>query len=67
MSAQQQVLVHQGMSAAQAHSHVLSSLYSWIQQNSFVQGMDDTFMISTILMAIALFLTLFYGSKAQRA
>ncbi|MCF8567864.1 DHA2 family efflux MFS transporter permease subunit [Alicyclobacillus tolerans] len=48
------------------HTTALMTLYGWVQKYSFVQGMDDTFMIATILTTIALLLTLFYASAKER-
>lgn len=49
------------------HSTALAMVYGWIQSHSFVQGMDDTFMVAAIMTGIALLLTFFYGSAEERA
>ncbi len=49
------------------HTTALMTLYGWIENHSFVLGMDDTFMVSTILATLAFILTLFYASAKERA
>ncbi len=56
-----------GIPPSMGHVTALSEIYGWIQEQGFVRGMDDTFMVSTILVLIALALTLFYGSAKERA
>ncbi len=47
-------------------SVALMEVYGWIQKQGFVRGMDDTFMVSTLLTVTALVLTLFFGSAKER-
>lgn len=49
------------------HSTALAMIYGWIQKHAFVQGMDDTFMVATILASLAFLLIMFYGSAEERA
>ncbi len=56
-----------GMSMTAAKEAAASLMNGLIQQNAFVAGMDDAFMVSTFLTAIAVILVLFYGSKRERA
>lgn len=44
----------------------LALVYGWIQKHSFVQGMDDTFMIGTLLTIVAFLLTMFFASAKER-
>jgi hypothetical protein len=56
-----------GMSTTAAKEAAVSVMNGLIQKNAFVAGMDDAFMVSTILTAITVVLVLFYGSKRERA
>ncbi|CAM3923355.1 DHA2 family efflux MFS transporter permease subunit [Alicyclobacillus pomorum] len=56
-----------GMSMTAAKEAAASVMNGLIQRNAFVAGMDDAFMVSTILTALTVILVLFYGSKRERA
>lgn len=59
------VLAH-GVPASMSHTIALYDLYGWIQNQGFIDGMNNTFMVSTLLVALAFVLTWFYGSKKER-
>ncbi|RIV18606.1 DHA2 family efflux MFS transporter permease subunit [Alicyclobacillaceae bacterium I2511] len=56
-----------GIPAYADHITTLAVLYGWVEKQGFVKGMDDTFMVSTLLALLALFLTLFFDSAKARA
>ena len=45
----------------------LMQIYNWVQARGFISGMDDVFMITTILTVIALVLTIFFSSAKEHA
>jgi EmrB/QacA subfamily drug resistance transporter len=63
----QQLMQGQGMSIAAAKQDAISIMNGLIQQRAFVSGMDDLFMVSTILIFVAFVLVCFYASKKERA
>ncbi len=63
----QQLLQAHGMSLQAAKEAAATMMSGLIQQQSFTAGMDDAFMVSTILTAIAFVLIIFYTSKKERA
>jgi EmrB/QacA subfamily drug resistance transporter len=63
----QQLMEAHGMSLQAAKQAAMSMMNGLIEQKASVAGMDDSFMISAILTAIALILVLFYASKKERA
>lgn len=56
-------LMQHGMSLAEAHLVALESLIGLIDRYSFVAGINDTFMIGTILTAFCLVVTFFFNDK----
>ncbi|MFX4301835.1 DHA2 family efflux MFS transporter permease subunit [Alicyclobacillus tolerans] len=62
----QQMMQLHGMSLAAAKSAAVQMMNELIQRQAFVAGLNDTFFISTILLAISWVLVLFYGSKKER-
>jgi EmrB/QacA subfamily drug resistance transporter len=56
-----------GIPAYATHSTAVLKVYSWVESQAFVQGMGDTFLIATVLTLVAFILTMFYGSKEERA
>ena len=62
----QQVFQMQGLPANLAQSAAFQMLSGVLQARSFVMGMNDAFLISTILAALALAFTFFFSSKRER-
>lgn len=59
----------QGMSPAEAHAHAVMQVAQNLQANAFVLGMNDTFMVSTLLAIAAWIAVMFiypFGKSAQR-
>lgn len=55
-----------GIPAYLDHTVALGQVYGWIQEQGFVLGMDDTFIIATLLTILAFVFTLFFDSKKER-
>ncbi|GMA64301.1 putative MFS-type transporter YhcA [Alicyclobacillus fastidiosus] len=63
----QNMFESQGMTAVQALNAARELMYGLISNQGYVQGMNDTFFVSTILCAIAWVGIWFYASKKERA
>jgi EmrB/QacA subfamily drug resistance transporter len=59
----QQTLQAQGMSLQAAKASALSMISDLIQEKAFVVGMNDAFMVATLLTAFGVIVVLFYSSK----
>ncbi len=66
MSVYQSSLEASGMSPTQAHLEALLSIHGWISRMGFVDGLNDTFFVSTILAFAAVVVTCFFGSRKAR-
>lgn len=62
----QHMLQALGTPPALAHREAVLLVYGLVQQQSFVQGMDDTFFVATLLTLAAFIAVMFYGSKKER-
>lgn len=62
----QQMLQMQGLPAGLAQSGAFQMLVGVLTQRGFVMGMNDAFLVSTILAGLALVVTLFFASKRER-
>lgn len=62
----QQQLQGQGMSPGIAHTAALAMYQGVLQATAFVEGLNDTFVVATVITLVALVLTLFYGSRKER-
>ncbi|QQE77143.1 DHA2 family efflux MFS transporter permease subunit [Alicyclobacillus sp. SO9] len=62
----QHMLQSMGTPPVLAHQEATLLVYGLIKQKSFVQGMDDTFFVATLLTGIAFVLVIFFASKAER-
>jgi EmrB/QacA subfamily drug resistance transporter len=56
-----------GMSAPAAHMQALLSIHGWINKMGFVDGLNDTFFVSTLLAFAAVVVTCFFGSRKAKA
>jgi EmrB/QacA subfamily drug resistance transporter len=66
MTQLQHILQAQGMSLEAAKLSATFIMNGLIQKTAFIKGLNDTFMVSAILTAIALILVFFYASKKER-
>lgn len=63
----QQFFHGKGMSSGASQGAAAAIMNGAIQQHAFVAGMDDTFMVATFLMGLAVILSFFYASKKEQA
>ncbi|MCL6600060.1 MAG: DHA2 family efflux MFS transporter permease subunit [Alicyclobacillus macrosporangiidus] len=54
-----------GVSPFAAHRLALGLVYNLLSARSFVEGMNDLFMVSTLLTLVALVMTLFFRSRRE--
>jgi EmrB/QacA subfamily drug resistance transporter len=66
LSVYQSHLEATGIPASQAHVQALMQIHGWISKMGFVDGLNDTFFISTILAIVAVVVTCFFGSRKVR-
>lgn len=55
-----------GVPSSQAQTVALMQIYNWVQTQGFMVGMDDVFMVTTVLAAIALIFTFLFSSAKER-
>ncbi|MDQ0199930.1 DHA2 family efflux MFS transporter permease subunit [Neobacillus ginsengisoli] len=59
----QQLMQAHGMGVSGSKQAALTMMNGLIQQNAFVAGMNDAFMVATLLTAVGVILVFFYGRK----
>ena len=62
----QQMLQVHGMGLAAAKHAAMAMMYGLISQQGFVDGLNNTYMVATIITLLAWVAVLFYGSKKER-